>query len=99
VTVTRLCAVLVVYDNKPLVGLMLAVMAARVVVDFLGFDPQVAAAVGDPSAYHRERFLYSAPLFAPLLFADLTLRAALSLWAAARTQGATTPGAVTIGPV
>jgi hypothetical protein len=34
--------------------------------------------------------VYGAPLFAPLLFADLAMLAALALWGIARTQAITT---------
>ena len=46
--VSSLCAVLVVYDNRPLVGLTLAVMAAQVVVGLLGFYLHVAADLSGP---------------------------------------------------
>ncbi len=84
-----LCAVLLVYDNRPLVMLALAVMAAQVMVGLLGFYLHVAADLKAPAASLWDRFLYSAPIFAPLLFADLALLATLALWALARTQGAT----------
>ena len=96
--VSSLCAVLVVYDNRPLVVLALAVMAAQVVVGLLGFYLHVAADLRAPAASLWERFLYGAPLFAPLLFADLALLAALALWAVARAQGAATPGGA-VGPL
>src|SRR5262249_17285052 len=85
--VSSLCAVLVVYDNRPLVTLAAAVMAAQVIVGMLGFYLHVAADLSAPGASLWERFLYGAPLFAPLLFADLALLAAVALWAVARTQG------------
>jgi hypothetical protein len=86
--VSSLCAVLVVYDNRPLVTLAVAVMAAQVVVGLLGFYLHVAADLSAPAGSLWERFLYGAPLFAPLLFADLALLATVALWAVARTQGA-----------
>src|SRR3954466_9575015 len=73
--VSSLCAVLVVYDNRPLVALALAVMAAQVLVGLLGFFLHVAADLNAPGGSLWERFLYGAPLFAPLLFADLALLA------------------------
>jgi hypothetical protein len=85
--VSSLCAVLVVYDNRPLVALALAVMVAQIVVGLLGFSLHVAADLKAPAASFWQKFLYGAPLFAPLLFANLALLAALALWAVARTQG------------
>jgi hypothetical protein len=84
--VSSLCAVLVVYNNRPLVALTVAVMAAQVVVGILGFCLHVLADLRAPAASLWQRFLYGAPLFAPLLFADLALLATLALWAVARTQ-------------
>jgi hypothetical protein len=56
------------------------------VVGVLGFALHVAADLRAPAASLWDRFLYGAPLFAPLLFANLALLAALGLWALARTQ-------------
>jgi hypothetical protein len=97
--VASLCAVLVVYDNRPLVTLALVAMAAQVMVGMLGFYLHVAADLRAPAASLWERFLYGAPLFAPLLFADLALLATLALWALARAQGAAPTEDVTAGSV
>lgn len=86
--VSSLCAVLVVYDNRPLVGLALAVMAAQVGVGLLGFYLHVMADLQSPAGPLWDRILYGAPLFAPLLFADLAMLAAIALWGIARTQAA-----------
>lgn len=96
--VSSLCAVLVVYDNRPLVLLALAIMAAEVVVGLLGFYLHVAADLSAPAASLWERFLYGAPLFAPLLFADLAVLGALALWAIARTQRVAMSEAGAVGP-
>jgi hypothetical protein len=90
--VSSLCAVLLVYDNRPLVVLALAVMAAQVLVGLLGFYLHVAADLRAPAASLWERFLFGAPLFAPLLLANLALLATLALWAVARAQGAPAEG-------
>ena len=84
--VSSLCAVLVVYRNRPLLWLAMAMMAAQVAVGLLGFYLHVAADLSAPTVSLWGRFLYGAPLFAPLLFADLALLATLALWAIARTQ-------------
>ncbi len=84
--VSSLFAVLVVYDNRPLVGLALAIMAAQVVVGLLGFYLHVMADLESPAATLWDRVLFGAPLFAPLLFADLAMLAALALWGVARCR-------------
>jgi hypothetical protein len=95
--VSSLCAVLVVYDNRPLLGLALGVMAAQVGVGMLGFYLHVMADLRSPAGPLWDRILYGAPLFAPLLFADLAMLAALALWGVARTQ-ATAGGQVQAEP-
>jgi hypothetical protein len=84
--VSSLCAVLVVYDNRPLLGLALTVMGAQVGVGLLGFSLHVMADLRSPDGPLWDRFLYGAPLFAPLLFADLAMLAALALWGVFRNQ-------------
>jgi hypothetical protein len=87
--VSSLCAVLVVYDNRPLLWLALAIMAAQAGVGMLGFYLHVMADLRSPAGPLWDRILYGAPPFAPLLFADLAMLAALALWGVARTQAAT----------
>lgn len=84
--VSSLCAVLVVYDNRPLLVLALAVMAAQVGVGLLGSCFHVMSDLGSPAEPIWDRIVYGAPLFAPLLFADLAMLAALALWGVGRTQ-------------
>ena len=43
-----------------------------------------------PAGSLWDRFLYGAPLFAPLLFADLAMLAAVGVWGVARTQSTPT---------
>ncbi len=88
--VSSLCAVLVVSDNRPLLRLALAVMGAQVGVGLLGFYLHAMADLRSPSASVWDRFLYGAPLFAPMLFADLAMLAALGIWGVARTQSTPT---------
>ena len=77
---------LVVYDNRPLLGLALAVMAAQVGVALLGFYLHVMADLHSAAGPLWDRILYGAPLFAPLLFADLAMLAALALWGLFQAQ-------------
>ena len=85
--VSSLCAVLVVHDNPPLRRLALAIMAAQVGVGLLGFYLHVMADLRSPAGSLWDRFLYGAPLFAPLLFADLATLAALGIWGLCEDPG------------
>ena len=95
--VSSLCAVLVVSDNPPLRRLALAIMAAQVGVGLLGFYLHAMADLRSPAGSLWDRFLYGAPLFAPLLFADLAMLAALGIWGLARTQSRSLPPATAMG--
>ena len=77
--------------QPPPPGLALAVMAAQVGVGLLGFYLHVMADLRSPAGSLWDRFLYGAPLFAPLLFADLAMLAALGIWGVARTQSVLPP--------
>ena len=90
--VSSLFAVFVVHDNRQLLGLTLAVMAAQVGVGLLGFFLHVSADLNSTAGPLWDRFLYGAPLFAPLLFADLAMLAALALWGIARCHADSEPG-------
>ena len=61
-----------------------AVMNLQILVGLLGFWYHVAARLGDEAGLGAEgwtrELVFGAPLFAPLLFADLALLAALGLW-------------------
>jgi hypothetical protein len=86
--VSSLCAVLVEYRNRRLIALTALVMAVQVVVGFCGAYLHIMADLHAPAESVWDRFLYGAPLFAPLLFADLATLAALALWALSRAQRA-----------
>jgi hypothetical protein len=58
-------------------------MAAQVAVGLLGFFDHVRSNLARTTGIFWENFLYGAPVFAPLLFADLALLASLGLWALA----------------
>jgi hypothetical protein len=83
-----LAAVLAIPENRPLVGLAAWVVAAQVGVGLLGFAYHVRANLAAPAASLWDRFLYGAPAFAPLLFADLAVLALLAFWALLRAPGA-----------
>ena len=89
--VSSLCAVMAVYDNRPLLVLALLIMLAQVGVGLLGFVLHFMAILRSPADSLWDRILYGAPLFAPLLFADLAILAVLALWGVARTQAPPSP--------
>jgi hypothetical protein len=57
------------------------VLGAQAVVGVVGFVLHALADLGRPSPSLVDRFVFGAPAFAPLLFADLALLGALGLWA------------------
>lgn len=61
----------------------LAMMAAQVAVGLAGFVLHVTADLRASAVAPLDRFVFGAPPFAPMLFADLALLAAIGLWAAA----------------
>jgi hypothetical protein len=63
----------------------LAVMAAQVLVGLGGFALHVSADFHKAAAATLDRFVFGAPPFAPMLFADLALLAAIGLWAGTPT--------------
>ena len=48
-------------------------------VGVLGFVLHLRANLAKPGRTYRDRFLYGAPVFAPLLFANLAILAAIGL--------------------
>jgi hypothetical protein len=76
-----LAAALVVSGGRPFRALCAAVMAIMVVVGLVGFALHGRGNLARPADSLWERFLYGAPIFAPLLFADLAVLAVLGLWA------------------
>jgi hypothetical protein len=76
-----LTAVLAVPDNRPLRVVAAVVMGLQIVIGLVGFGLHVHANLTRPSATLWASFLYGAPAFAPLLFADLAILGLLGLWA------------------
>lgn len=81
-----LTAVFLVYDNRPLLWLCGFLMLTQVGVGLLGTYLHVQANLAVPLGSLWQKFLYGAPVFAPLLFADLAVLGLLALWALARAQ-------------
>lgn len=64
----------------------LAMMAVQVAVGLAGFVLHVIADVRASAVAPLDRFVFGAPPFAPMLFADLAVLAAIGLWAAAPSR-------------
>ncbi len=63
------------------------VMAVQILVGTAGFALHLRANVLRPGRTLLDRFLYGAPIFAPLLFANLALLATIGMWAMRQTAG------------
>jgi hypothetical protein len=61
------------------------ILGLQVVVGVVGFALHVIADLGRRALPFGQRFVFGAPTFAPLLFVDLALLAALGLWALSGT--------------
>jgi hypothetical protein len=64
--------------------LTLAVLAAQVAIGVLGFGLHLSADLRRPGVTWPERLIHGAPVFAPLLFADLALLGAIGIWSRLR---------------
>jgi hypothetical protein len=56
------------------------VLGAQVLVGLAGFGLHLGADLTGPAPRLRDDFLYGAPVFAPLLFANLALLGGLAIW-------------------
>jgi hypothetical protein len=74
-----LCVSLYVRDNQFL-NKCFIVLAVQIVVGMLGFYYHLSANLHGVSDHIYDNFLYGAPLFAPLLFPNLSLLAAIGIW-------------------
>lgn len=79
------CAFLLVLVMRPLDPMLRRatwwVMALQLVTGTLGFALHLCANLLREGANVWEKFVYGAPLFAPLLFANLAILAAIGMWA------------------
>lgn len=71
----------------------LAVLAAQVLVGLAGLGLHLAAASAAPGQDALQRFIHGAPIFAPLLFANLALLGAYGVWCQQLALGQADPGA------
>jgi len=83
-----LLALVAVPDNPSLVAMNLALMVIQVVVGLVGFYLHGRGNLSHQAGSLWDRFIYGAPIFAPLLFADLALLAVLGCWAQFRCLAA-----------
>jgi hypothetical protein len=79
-----LLALVAVPDNPSLVAMNLALMVIEMVVGLVGFYLHGRGNLSHQAGSLWDRFIYGAPIFAPLLFADLALLAVLGCWAQLR---------------
>lgn len=66
--------------SRPFLVVCLWFQLIEILVGVAGFVLHLLANVSGPAVSLRDRMLYRAPVFAPLLFADLATLAALGLW-------------------
>ena len=83
-----LVAQVAVPDNPALLAMNLALMVVQTVVGLLGFALHARGNLSHQAGPPWDRFVYGAPIFAPLLFADLALLAVLGCWAQLRCLAA-----------
>ena len=81
-----LVAQVAVPENSSLLKMNLALMVIQIVVGVLGFALHARGNLEHPAGSLWDRFVYGAPIFAPLLFADLALLAVLGCWGQLRCQ-------------
>ena len=72
--------------NRDSLWLCSAVMVGQVGIGLLGLGYHTLANLAGPSASWVDNFLYGAPVFAPLLFADLAMLGLIGLWGLARSS-------------
>ena len=75
-----LLAALVDYGNRAYLWLCQCLMLVEIVVGFLGWYYHIRAILRSPMSSLWDKLLYSAPVFAPLLFANLAILGMLGLW-------------------
>jgi hypothetical protein len=82
-----LLAALVDYGNRAYLWLCQCLMLVEIVVGFLGWHYHIMAILRSPMSSLWDKLLYSAPVFAPLLFANLAILGMLGLWGLLRLVG------------
>ena len=70
--------------DRVLLRASVVAMLLQVLVGGLGFALHLGANFGKPADTLLDRFIYDAPIFAPLLFANLAVLAWIGMWAMSR---------------
>jgi hypothetical protein len=83
--------VVLVRPDAAFIRITYGVLGMQVVVGTAGFVLHVTADIGHRALPLGQRFVFGAPAFAPLLFADLAVLAALGLWAMSRAARPSCP--------
>jgi preprotein translocase subunit Sss1 len=78
--------VVLVRRDASFIRMTYGVLALQAAVGLLGFVLHVTADLARHALPFGKRFVFGAPAFAPLLFDDLAVLAALGLWALSRTD-------------
>jgi hypothetical protein len=86
-------------EHRPTHGLAVVAMVGQIAVGLVGTALHVSANLRAPGATLVEKFLYGAPAFAPMLFADIALIGLIGLWALARTVSPPVPVSISTGSV
>jgi hypothetical protein len=81
-----LLAALIDYGHRPYLWLCQGLMLVETAVGLLGWYYHIMAIVRSPMSGAWYKILYSAPLFAPLLFANLAILGMLGLWGLLQAQ-------------
>jgi hypothetical protein len=92
--VGALLAAAIFPGERPTRRLAWAVLALQAAVGMLGFVLHAWGNLSRPGSDVWAHFLYGAPAFAPLLYADLAALGGLGLWALARAEPTPTSGRV-----
>lgn len=77
---TSFLLVALLRPERGFLRLTLAVMAVQAVVGVIGMALHLHADLSRTGVPWRDRIVYGAPVFAPMLFADIALLAAIALW-------------------
>lgn len=81
VAVGTLIGVLAEPRSATMRGIAVVVMIAQVFVGIVGFAFHVRGNLLSPMEQFLDKFVYGAPVFAPLLFADIAILGLLGIWA------------------
>jgi len=87
-----LLAALFDYHNRAYLWLCQCLMLVEIMVGFLGWYYHITAILRSPMSNLWDKILYGAPVFAPLLFANLAVLGMLGLWGLLRLGTTEQPG-------